>query len=197
MANDRSGLPASVIQRCWRAYRWRYHKSFQAAQQHREEAAWKIQQRWWRKRGYTWRLEHRNYVTYQPLWEAAWTIQQAWWHKRGYTWRLHGTTPALFHAEHDAAWTIQNAWWQSRGYSKEEQQRWDAALTIQDWWHWCLGFGACGAGYEHLRNWDPGPIGDGDEDDPLWGDIHYMRHVGGHHREEDDHFGKGSPCMFD
>ena len=192
MANDRSGLPASVIQRCWRAYRWRFRKSFQ---RYREEAAWKIQQGWWRSRGYAWRLEHKNYETYQPLWDAAWTIQQAWWSKRGYTWRLHGTTPALLYAEHEAAWTIQNAWWRSRGYSNEELRCWNAALEIQDWWRWVLGFGACGAGYEHLRNWDP--TTSDDEDSPLYGDIHYMRYVGGHHREEDGHFGKRSPLMFD
>ena len=186
MTSDRSGQPASVIQRAWRRYRCHFCLSFHHQQLIREESAWKIQQRWWRKRGYTWRLEHRNYVTYAPLWEAAWKIQQAWWTSR----------ESLFYAEHDAAWTIQNAWWQCQGYSREEAERWIAALAIQDWWRWCLGFGACGAGYEHLRNWDP-TSGDDDEDSPLYGDIHYMRYVGGHHREEDGHFDKRSPHMFE
>ena len=191
MTFDQSELTASVIQRSWRRYRIR--RQLQAYQVlDNRWAALTIQDAWWRSRGCTWRLEHKNHVTYQPLWQAAWTIQQAWWRSREYAWRSpqRMMNHQLRRACHNAAYTIQDTWWSHR-YTPQEQAAWNAYISrdcakkkLQEGKRSERGIRCTAADTSYWA--DESSHWDDEAEDPLYGEQHWLRYVGGHFRDPED-----------
>ena len=209
MTTDRSGLPASVIQRSWRGYRCRalvktvvaidklprvfgFEADCHGPPAH--SAARTIQCAW---RAFSWRI----WNLLQDEWWAAETIQRFWRRsaESGYTadeWR-----------DWWAASTIQHAWWRYRSQCLHAGgcvREWCAAETIQDAWRryrsrrytrMCgCGRPAMGgpwpAGWESLGDLCPSCLPDLGEDssedeDPLWGEAHWHRYRGGHRSDDE------------